>query len=69
MASIAFPAISTGIYGYPMPLAAQVAIVAARSFIELQTSLREIVFCCFSQIDCDIYGSLLSAYPNAYQSP
>ena len=64
LASIAFPAISTGIYGYPMPLAAQIAITVARSFIELQTSLREIVFCCFSQADCNTYNLLLSARSN-----
>lgn len=63
LASIAFPAISTGIYGYPVSLAAQVAVTVARSFTEVPTSLQEIVFCCFSQADHEVYELLLSGHP------
>lgn len=65
LVSIAFPAISTGIYGYPVALAAQVAVTVARSFTEVPTSLREIIFCCFSQADYEVYELLLSGCPNA----
>jgi O-acetyl-ADP-ribose deacetylase len=59
LASIAFPAISTGVYRYPPEEAAQIAVATARNFIEQSTSLREIIFCCFSDRDYAIYEPLL----------
>lgn len=56
-ASIAFPAISTGVYGYPKDAAARIAVEAVRTFA--QTSLREVVFCCFSEDDRLRYERLL----------
>jgi len=58
--SIAFPAISTGIYGYPVRPAAGIAIQAATTFTHSSTSLRQIIFCCFSADDFDLYSRLLS---------
>ncbi|MBN8826195.1 MULTISPECIES: O-acetyl-ADP-ribose deacetylase [unclassified Spirosoma] len=45
--SIAFPNISTGIYGYPKDKAAEVAIAAVRGFLENPTSIQEVIFVCF----------------------
>ena len=45
--SIAFPAISTGIYGFPGERAAQVAVGEARKFLAAHPPLDRIVFCCF----------------------
>ena len=59
LTSIAFPAISTGVYRYPPEDAAQIAIATVRDFIERPTSLREIIFCCFSDRDYAIYAKLL----------
>ena len=59
LASIAFPCISTGIFGYPPDLAAEVAIAAVREFIRSPSSLREVIFCCYSASDLAIYQSLL----------
>lgn len=58
--SIAFPAISTGVYGYPVVHAAEIAIGTAKSFIRQPTSLREIIFCCFSEHDHTLYTRLLA---------
>ncbi|MGH9336482.1 MAG: O-acetyl-ADP-ribose deacetylase, partial [Vicinamibacteria bacterium] len=48
LASIAFPSISTGAYGYPIELAAVVAQRAVREFLEAEPLPERVVFCCFS---------------------
>ncbi len=57
--SIAFPSISTGAFGYPIELAAPIAIAEARNFARDPTPLREITFCCFSLEDYAIYRTHL----------
>lgn len=61
VASIAFPSISAGIYGYPIELAAGVAVDIVTSSISRLINIREVVFCCFSAADLDIYQRLLRA--------
>jgi len=61
--SIAFPCISTGVYGYPVELAAQVAVKTVRSSLPELGSIREVIFCCFSAGDAAIYQKLLDAVP------
>jgi O-acetyl-ADP-ribose deacetylase (regulator of RNase III) len=60
LASIAFPCISTGVYGYPARSAACTAVAAVREFVQRPRSLSRVIFCCFSSDDLRIYASLLS---------
>ncbi len=52
--SIAFPAISTGAYGYPLEAATAIAVHEAREF-ERDHPVVRIVFCCFSKSDAEVY--------------
>jgi O-acetyl-ADP-ribose deacetylase (regulator of RNase III) len=47
--SIAFPAISCGIYGYPIPEAARIAIDTMVEFLQTAETLRSVIFACFGQ--------------------
>ncbi|MFT3801041.1 MAG: O-acetyl-ADP-ribose deacetylase [Burkholderiaceae bacterium] len=59
--SLAFPSISTGIYGYPIEDAAVVAISTVLDIGE-SSDIDEVVFCCFSAADLGIYQRLLARY-------
>ncbi len=53
--TIAFPAISTGVYGYPIIEAATIALKAG---LEFEKDFQEIKFICFSKEDFDVYQSI-----------
>lgn len=61
--SIAFPSISTGIFGYPIELAAPLAIAAVRDALSQSGMIERVIFCCFSQNDLDIYEQALRLHP------
>ncbi|HWR64511.1 MAG TPA: O-acetyl-ADP-ribose deacetylase [Bellilinea sp.] len=57
--TIAFPAISTGIYRFPKPEAAEIAVNTVRQFLSSPNTLKEVIFCCFSETDYLAYLALL----------
>src|SRR5262245_850330 len=48
LATIAFPSISTGVYGYPVKPASRIAVATSREFVRDTKRIREVIFCCFS---------------------
>ena len=57
--SLAFPAISTGVYGYPVEEAAGIAITTVRAALGEARGIEQVIFCCFSAHDLQIYQRLL----------
>ena len=57
--SIAFPCISTGIYGFPAEKAAKIAVATVREALAGLSEPPEVVFCCFSEKNAEIYENLL----------
>ena len=58
--SIAFPNISTGIFGYPREEAAQIAINAVREYAEHSTNIKLVVFVCYDSVNFEIYNKILN---------
>ena len=54
--SIAFPAISTGVYGYPKRQATEIAVAVMR---EYEDRFERIIACCFSEEDAALYRTVL----------
>ena len=59
LTTIAFPSISTGVYGYPKEKAADIAIKAVKDFANKYENMEEIIFVLFSDEDFDIYQEKL----------
>lgn len=57
---IAFPCISTGIYGFPVTQAATIAVHTVRATLTGCPSVRRVIFCCFSADDQALYERLIA---------
>ncbi|MEX0271553.1 O-acetyl-ADP-ribose deacetylase [Leptolyngbyaceae cyanobacterium UHCC 1019] len=58
--TIAFPAISCGIYGYPVEAATQVAIMETVNFLKSDDEIEKVIFACFSEAIYQAYVQALS---------
>lgn len=59
--SIAFPSISTGAYGYPLPAATEIAVRTVRDFLAVEPSPPDVIFCCFSPEALALYNAALES--------
>jgi O-acetyl-ADP-ribose deacetylase len=60
LSSIAFPCISTGVYGFPQRMAAQIAVSTVIDCMRQNSLELGVVFCCFLQTDVEIYRRLIT---------
>jgi O-acetyl-ADP-ribose deacetylase (regulator of RNase III) len=58
--SIAFPAISTGAYGFPLERATHIAVGEVRDFLAAAPGFERVAFCCFSATDLAVYDRVAS---------
>jgi O-acetyl-ADP-ribose deacetylase (regulator of RNase III) len=61
LTSIAFPAISTGIYGYPLEPATAIAVREVRNWLATEVQPRSVTLCCFSADVAAVYSTALAA--------
>ena len=60
ISTIAFPNISTGVYGFPKNEAATIALETVQHFLQKNPEIISVLFCCFDKENFDIYNTLLS---------
>jgi O-acetyl-ADP-ribose deacetylase len=65
LTSVAFPAISTGIYRFPADRAAQIAVKTTAESLTASPSLERIIFCCFSEASARLHGEALAGIPGS----
>jgi len=58
--NIAFPAISTGIFGYPIEKCAKIMISTAKEYLSGETQIEEVVFCLYSKPDFEVFKKELN---------
>ena len=59
--TVAFPAISTGIYGFPADQAARIAVSSVAGVLAAESRIRQVIFCCFSEESAALHQAALDA--------
>jgi O-acetyl-ADP-ribose deacetylase (regulator of RNase III) len=59
ISTLAFPNISTGVYGYPKESASEIAISTVKEFLENHAEIQQVIFCAFDEENYRIYKNLL----------
>ena len=62
LSSLAYPAISTGIYRFPADRAAGIAVAAVADALVVATNVTEVIFCCFSRDSARLHEDVLAAF-------
>ena len=62
LASVAFPAISTGIYRFPADRAADIAVATTVSALQAAPVVNHVIFCCFSRDSATLYEKALASF-------
>ncbi len=60
--SIAFPAISTGVYRFPLERATKIAINEVRNFLEKNKSIEKVIFVCFDERTYEVYKEIIGVF-------
>ena len=60
LATIAFPNISTGIYGFPKKAAAEIAVNTVKDFMQTAKNVKEVTFVCYDEENYKLYNQLLN---------
>ncbi|MFW9829503.1 MAG: macro domain-containing protein [Candidatus Thorarchaeota archaeon] len=59
LSSIAFPAISTGIFGYPIDKCAEIMLSTTKNYLKGNTQIKEVIFCLYTSSDFKIFENKL----------
>lgn len=62
LASLAFPAISTGVYRFPADRAAKIAVATTVGALDAAPSVTQVIFCCFSEASARLHEAALVAF-------
>ena len=62
LASVAFPAISTGVYRFPADRAARIAIATTVEALKSAPAIRRAIFCCFSNDSADLHAQVMAEF-------
>lgn len=65
--SISFPAISTGIFGFPIQRCAEIMLGVMKDYLKGKTSIEKVVFCLFTEADYRVFEQQLKAAPGAVE--
>ena len=58
--TVAFPAISTGIFGYPIEKCAKIMIFTTKKYLAGETQIKEVIFCLYTNSDYEIFNNKLN---------